>query len=241
MCSCHAQASTSYRTDSRAQVRSDKRRMGRSSLLRISIAILMPFCFTASSLEAKSGEPGATAMSDSDSRAPIQRQARPSYRVGRIEILGSGHLTDTVVIHLCAISPGALLDDQSIEGCAERLKERYRADGFMKAQVDIRPAYKEPKGDAKEGIVDIVVRIDEGARYFIGRIEFKGNEKTRHRRAQRAAGIQLGSPYDPGQIRKWVQALNRLGKFKTVTNEDVHIETDEREHSVHVLFNVREK
>jgi outer membrane protein assembly factor BamA len=215
--------------------------MGRSSLLRISIAILMPFCFTASSLEAKTGESCATAMSDSGSRAPIQRQARPKYRVGRIEILGSGHLTDTVVIHFCAIRPGALLDDESIEGCAERLKKRYLADGFMKALVDIRPEYKEPKGDAKEGVVDIVVRIDEGARYFIGRIEFKGNEKTRHRTAQRGAGIHLGSPYDPGQVRNWIQGLNRLGRFKTVTNEDVHIATDDREHSVHVLFNVREK
>lgn len=86
-----------------------------------------------------------------------------------------------------------------------------------------------------------VVKIDEGARYFIGRIEFKGNEKTRHRTAQRAAGIRRGSPYDPGQVKKWVHGLNRLGRFKTVANEDVHIETDDREHSVHVLFNVREK
>ncbi|MEK6325300.1 MAG: POTRA domain-containing protein [Acidobacteriota bacterium] len=180
-------------------------------------------------------------MSDSDSRAPIQRQARLNYRVEKTEILGSGHLTDTVVIHLCAISPGALLDDQSLEGCAERLKERYRADGFMKAQVDIRPEYKEPKGDAKEGIADIVVRIDEGASYFIGRIEFKGNERTRHRTAQRAASIYLGSAYDPGQVKRWLQGLNRLGRFKTVTKEDVEIETDDREHSVHVLFNMREK
>lgn len=85
--------------------------MDRSSLHKISVAILLPFCFTASYVEAKNGESCATAMSDSDSEArQSQRQARPKYRVGRTEILGSGHLTDAVVIHRCGINPGALLE-----------------------------------------------------------------------------------------------------------------------------------
>jgi outer membrane protein assembly factor BamA len=172
---------------------------------------------------------------------PPQQEANENYRVRRIEIKGAGNLAPKRIARACGIRTNVTLKPQSLETCKERALQLYLRAGFIRAAIEIQPQYSVADANARVGVVDILITVSEGAKYYVGAIEFQGNYKTRHRIVQHATKLHLGMPYDPLSIEKWVGGLNRLALFETVKPEDVEIEFDEQDHAVYLRFHLREK
>ncbi|HYV03541.1 MAG TPA: POTRA domain-containing protein [Blastocatellia bacterium] len=170
-----------------------------------------------------------------------QGQMDKTYRVRRIEIKGSGNLAMNRIARACGIRTQLILKPQSLERCQEHALQTYLRAGFIRAAIQVQPQYSAVDANTRAGFVDILITVSEGPKYHIGSIEFQGNDKTRHRTVQRATGLNLGMPYDPLSIKKWVGGLNRLGLFETVKPEDVEVEFDEQDHAAYLRFHLKEK
>jgi outer membrane protein insertion porin family len=167
----------------------------------------------------------------------IVSSADRPFRIGRIAVVGASHFSAKDLIHICGVKEGATVKSKALESGAARIKDAYLKEGYTEVEVSVR---KDTELDGSNRTVNIKISVGEGRRYFITRIEFIGNNRTRHRIAQRAAGINLG-PYDPRRIRDWIDGLNRLGRFKMVSREDLEIKIDEEKQNIWVTFHVEER
>jgi outer membrane protein assembly factor BamA len=97
------------------------------------------------------------------------------------------------------------------------------------------------QGSGKKEIINVKITINEGPSFYIRRTEVMGNETTNHMVVMRAANLWPDQPYNPNRIDKWIEGLNRLGRFEQVKREDIEIEVNEQEHFADVVFHLEEK
>ncbi len=106
------------------------------------------------------------------------------------------------------LPPGSILNrDHLLEGMAS-IENMYKTRGYIYWFAD--PNLKEV-GDHR---VDVEVRIFEGDKYYLGRLEVQGNTQTRDKVIRREFGLDEGDVMDMEAIKKSIQKISQLGYFK---------------------------
>ncbi|RUL88520.1 BamA/OMP85 family outer membrane protein [Tautonia sociabilis] len=137
----------------------------------------------------------------------------PQYTVRQItfdghELLSEDELRDGLVLH-----SGQPFRDNLRQRDLMTLTERYTAIGCI--DIDIAP---EPRFTDTPGVVDLVYHINEGERYLLGKINIKGNERTKAKvvlRELAAAGLLPGEPLDGRRLETAKKRLANLNYFIT--------------------------
>jgi outer membrane protein insertion porin family len=106
------------------------------------------------------------------------------------------------------LPPGSVLNrDRLIEGLAG-IEAMYKTRGYIYWFAD--PVFKEVGRDR----VDIEVRIFEGDKFYLGRLEVQGNTQTRDKVIRREFGLDEGDVMDMEAVKKSIQKISQLGYFK---------------------------
>ncbi len=178
-------------------------------------------------------------------------QAGKQYRVGRTEAMGLG-------------SPGggvrsfAPSDTATQEFCrclreAQRQAEREGRLDFA-THVEVRPATEPLEARASVGFnqksirqapeqrdwVSLTAKVDTGPPYTVGRIEFRGNRNFADSTLRRMLSLHEGDLFDYGQLRRSLTRLNRVGVFRTLTEEQVRIERSPKNYAVDLILDLKE-
>jgi len=91
---------------------------------------------------------------------PINEGLR--YRLGEVKIEGSKLFTSAQILEMLTLKTGDIADVESLsEWLNERVKKKYADFGYIQYSVDPEPKLHLKTGE-QEGIVDLVVTIDEG-------------------------------------------------------------------------------
>ena len=93
-------------------------------------------------------------------------------------------------------------------GARARSRRRYKSRGYVYSFPD--PQYNEI-GDHK---VDVNVRIFEGEKFYLGRLEVTGNTNTRDKVIRREFALDEGDVMDMEAVKKSVPKIQALGYFK---------------------------
>jgi len=163
------------------------------------------------------------------------------YKLNTVTVAGVEFLDRARIIRISGIRLGTEFNTESIEKGIEEIKKEYIRLGFIKATVSFDKELRSLADGKFDGIADLTIKIDQGDRFYIGIIEFYGNNKTRHKMLQSAAGLNIGEPYNPYKVENWVRGLNKLNRLETVKKEDIEIEIDEKKEAVFIRFHIREK
>lgn len=137
----------------------------------------------------------------------------PEYSVRNVtfdghELLSEEELREGLVLH-----SGEPFKDNLRQRDLMTLTERYTAVGCI--DIDIQP---EPRFTDTPGVVDLVYNINEGERFLLGRINIKGNERTRAKvilRELTASGLLPGEPLDGRRLEAARKRLGNLNYFVT--------------------------
>src|SRR4030042_6276623 len=70
--------------------------------------------------------------------------------------------------------------------------------------------------DETNKLVKIFLKIDEGDRYKMGRIEISGNTKTRDKVIRREVRFDEGEVFNSAKIKRSYERINNLNFFETV-------------------------
>lgn len=106
------------------------------------------------------------------------------------------------------LPPGSVLNrDHLVEGLAG-IEVMYKTRGYIYWFAD--PVFKEVGKDR----VDIEVRIFEGDKFYLGRLEVQGNTQTRDKVIRREFGLDEGDVMDMEAVKKSIQKISQLGYFK---------------------------
>ena len=163
---------------------------------------------------------------------PVEEGER--YRFGEITIEGNETYSDQALLRVFRNKPGSWLKADLIDEGLESVRDLYANTGYMFARVE--PELVE-RGD---NVADVIIRIDEGEQFTVGRVEFEGNTRTMDKVLRRELRVQEGFVMSVAALRNSVYKINQLGYFQLNEEEPVKIDVDAESKTVDLVFDGEE-
>ncbi len=213
-------------------------------------------------IEVRVGQPELRPLQDSRDGARRWVQLRipvtegRQYRIGRLTFDGNTKVKPDALAAVFKIKAGDIYNEEQMRKGLDKAREIYGAGGYYEftAYPDLQPrrtpAAGEPSdtgGEAPdtgsgEPIVDVTLRVQEGAQYFVNRITFQGNTHTRDDVLRRELALLESAVFSTEALKYSIRRLNQLGYFKTLDNAAVSVEkTTGRDDRVDVVLKVEEQ
>ena len=184
-------------------------------------------------------------------RIPVTEGRR--YTIGRLTFEGNTKVTSDALAAIFKIKTGDTYSEKEFRNGLEKARELYGAGGYYEftAYPDLQPRdlsdqdNQQASGPAANDlppIVDVTVRIQEGAQYFVNRIMFVGNTHTRDDVLRRELGLLEAGIFSTEALKYSLRRLNQLGYFKKLEADAVSVEkTPGRSDRVDVTLKVDEQ
>lgn len=127
-----------------------------------------------------------------------------------------GDIKSESVIGLIEIEKGDWYNAEAVDDTVVQLGDAVGEFGF--AFVDVRPNVAR---DREKRTIDIVFEIQEGARYYIERIDIVGNVRTLDKVVRREFTLVEGDAFNSAKIRRSRTRIQNLGYFSQVEVNNV--------------------
>ncbi len=157
----------------------------------------------------------------------------PVYHFDRITFSGDLEFPEEKLRAAAGIEPGDLFRSEALHNARQKISDLYADQGYAFAEV-----VPKPKIDRDERTISLDFAIHKGVKVYIGRVEMRGNTKTRDRVLRRDVLLAEGDLYSITAINKSRRRLQNLGFFESVnltthrrpgTNlVDVDVEVEEK-------------
>lgn len=159
---------------------------------------------------------------------PIQEGSR--WKWGETRIEGNETYPDELLIRQFDKPSGGWLRSNVIDDGVEGVGKIYANTGYVFADVSVETVERE------DYVADVVVHVDEGDQYRVGRIEFEGNRRTRDKVLRRELGIQEGYLLNQGALRNSLLRIRQLEFFDIDEDDPVAFDFDDEEKEVDLLL-----
>jgi outer membrane protein insertion porin family len=140
---------------------------------------------------------------------------------GGIEIQGNTFLTKQELLSGAGLKHGATYSDELLERSIDQVLKLYDENGFPYCQV----SPSEFRID-DEGKLCFLLKLQEGPRVRINRIEFEGLENTKEKVIRRELGGNPFGFFSQSKVEKIVHRLRRLSYIKEVEEASILAEND---------------
>ncbi|MGQ0720958.1 MAG: BamA/OMP85 family outer membrane protein [Candidatus Eiseniibacteriota bacterium] len=161
----------------------------------------------------------------------------PRREVGRVSVSGHSTFSEEEILSWTELAQGAPFDIALADRARNAIENAYANRGFYEVRVvaDIQPAANE-----ESPIVhDLVYRVEEGTRFFVGEIRLEGNEVTHGSILRRELTIETGDIMNRDAIAESRARLYGTGYFQRV--EFVAEDPDPEKGTVDLVIRVVER
>lgn len=133
------------------------------------------------------------------------------FRVGEITFTGNTLFTNQELTKSLVSKPTAVYSTEEFHRDLGRIKGLYSEKGYIEAEVT-----PEPSLDHKEKRISLLIRIEEGRRYYLEGINISGNMATKEKVIRREILIRPGEVFDGKKVALSRQRIFNLGYFDEV-------------------------
>jgi outer membrane protein insertion porin family len=140
------------------------------------------------------------------------------YKVGAIGFKGPSLFSTNELANILKMRVGDIFTPTGLTKDREALEDFYSSKGYIQVRVFPR---KDP--NIETGTMDLVYEVDEGEKFKIGRVDIKGNIKTKDKVIRRELAVAPGETFDMVRVRRSKNRLMQMGYFQRV---DTHPEED---------------
>jgi outer membrane protein insertion porin family len=187
-------------------------------------------------IEVKAKHPNAAAVKDQNRRMfitiPVEENDR--WRLGQVSMEGNKIYPEAALMRAFSLKPGAWLRSKVLDDSIKKIRDTYANTGYVYARVE--PELVERAGH----VADLVVHINEGDQFKVGRIEFSGNDRTRDKVLRREVRLYEGGLVNIAAVKNSILKINQLGYFKLEEEGPVDIEANSEKKEVNLVFKGRE-
>jgi outer membrane protein insertion porin family len=186
-------------------------------------------------------------------RLPLIRPGRPGksanitisleegrqYHLNKINFVGVKQFRepDVLMRQVFQMKEGDVFSTEKLQKGFDSLRKLYGTFGYINFVADPDP---EPIPNTDK--IDLTLTFDEGAQYFVRRIDFSGNTTTRDKVIRRELLLDEGDPFNTQLWELSLLRLNQLGYFETLDKDkSVDMKTDSRTDTVDLTLKVRER
>lgn len=163
---------------------------------------------------------------------PVEEGER--FRFGEITIEGNEVYSDQALLRVFRNKPGTWLKADLIDEGLESVRDLYSNTGYMFARIE--PELRE----RDDNVADVIIRIQEGEQFTVGRVEFEGNSRTMDKVLRRELRVQEGYVMSVAALRNSVYKINQLGYFQLNEEEPVKIDVNQEDKTVDLTFDGEE-
>lgn len=133
------------------------------------------------------------------------------FNISSIEFSGNKIFTEDEIKKRIAMEPNKPFSKENLKRDIFSISELYSENGY--ALITVSP---ELIPDESKKLVKVLLTIDEGDKYRIGRIEISGNTKTRDKVIRREVRVDEGDVFNSALIKRSYERINNLNFFETV-------------------------
>jgi outer membrane protein insertion porin family len=170
----------------------------------------------------------------------IQMIEGPRYRLGRVVIQGNEVLSENEIIAMMGQTSGEVADGRAMQDLVlDKLKQKYDGLGYVQYNADFEPSFINPVDWKLDGIVNVVITIDEGRQFKVRRIILVGVDDSERQALLGSFLIKPGDIFSSGRLQDAIDKFNELERFRAVDkDQDVEIRTDEEGGDVELVLTV---
>jgi outer membrane protein insertion porin family len=133
------------------------------------------------------------------------------FEISSIELSGNKVFSDDELIKRITMVTNKPFSKENLKKDIFSISELYSENGY--ALITITP---DLIPDERNKTVKVILKIDEGDKYRIGRIEISGNTKTRDKVIRREVRLDEGDIFNGALIKRSYERINNLNFFETV-------------------------
>jgi outer membrane protein insertion porin family len=164
----------------------------------------------------------------------------PRYRVGEFVIADNTVVKSEPLKGLFKVKGGEFFSEKELRRGLDKAREIYGAGGYFEFTAYPSYAFRDEPPIATAGnpspegsrtappIVDVTLHMQEGMQYFVNRITFKGNIRTRDNVIRREMQLVEAGVFNTEALKYSVRRINQLGYFRPLAEkgerEDVKVE-----------------
>ena len=135
---------------------------------------------------------------------------KTKYVVKKIEFSGNNAFNGKVLQKQMATKKSwwfisGVLDTNTLEEDMQRIKQFYESKGYIDAAVDNELTY-----NAQDKGIYILINIDEGLQYTVGKVSVSGNIAFNNLEIEDELVLKQGKPYNPAELRADVIRMQTL-------------------------------
>jgi outer membrane protein insertion porin family len=158
------------------------------------------------------------------------------FKVGELKFEGLTVLKEDFVRTYFKMKPGDVYNDSKFKKAYEKLRDVYGSLGYFQWTGGTQR-----KPDPEKKVVDATVRMEEDKQYFIGRINFTGNDSTRDKVIRREVYMNEGEVFNTEALKMSIKRINQLGYFKPMEGAPDIRPSEKADNKVDVTFRVEEQ
>ena len=158
------------------------------------------------------------------------------YKIGEVKFEGLTVLKEEFVRAYFKMTPGDVYNDSRFKKAYEKLRDVYGSLGYFQWTGGTQR-----KPDPEKKVVDITVKMEEDKQYFVGRINFTGNDSTRDKVIRREIYMNEGEVFNTEALKMSIKRVNQLGYFKQMESAPDIKPSEEADNKVDVTFKVEEQ
>lgn len=183
-------------------------------------------------IEVKAEKPNAPTIKEQNRRMfitiPLEEGDR--WKMGKLSLDGNKIYRDAPLIAAFKLKPGDWLSSKDMDDSIKKITDYYHNNGYVFARIE--PEMVEKSGN----VADVVIHINEGEQFKVGRIEFQGNERTQDKVLRREVRLVEGGVVNIAAVKNSVTKINQLGYFKLDEEDPVDIDTNSEKKEVNLVF-----
>jgi outer membrane protein insertion porin family len=158
------------------------------------------------------------------------------YRVGKVTFEGLTVFKEDYTRTLFKLKTGDVYKESRIKKGYEKLRDYYGYEGYFQWQP-----LTQRKPDPGKKVVDVVLTMQEDKRYYVGRINFTGNELTKDKVVRREVYLNEGDVFNTDALKQSIRRINQLGYFKPMEGAPDVTPTAGSDDHLDVSFKVEEQ
>ena len=145
------------------------------------------------------------------------------YRLGEVRIEGAETFAPERLRGLLPLKAGDIADGEAVlRWLSEHLKRLYGEEGFIQYEYDVEPEFRLDTRTG-EGVADLKVTVNEGRRFRLRSLAFKGCDDEAAAAARGVMDVRAGEVFNMRKFADAVEKINALDLFYSV-NADSHAE-----------------
>lgn len=135
--------------------------------------------------------------------------------MGGLEVMGLKSMSNDEAATLLGFQAGAPFDRERLNKGRKAFLDKLKSQGYWDAKVS--PGEEDwIQFPVNKSVANLVMNVEEGPQYRVGKITIRGNRRTREEVIRRELRIHEGDVLDPEKIRKSEEEVSVLGIFNRV-------------------------